>query len=265
MASLKDSAGDMLAMWKHIAQRAKEAERLNPPPPRQYKCPICQDVQWLFVIDETGEERARECECLKHDKIDRLMHSSQIAEGFLNKTFANFSVAGRPLIVVDAMKCASSYCKSFLDIEHMQENSLALLGTTGSGKTHLLMAAANVLMNAGVQVLYFPWVEGFNDIKDDFDMLATKMHKLQEARVLFIDDAFKGRAQLTDFQREQLFALINYRYLNRKPVMISSEIPLRDIYRMDNAIGGRLAEMTREFRVELTGCVGLDYRMRGIS
>ncbi|MFD2118157.1 hypothetical protein ACFSTH_11715 [Paenibacillus yanchengensis] len=30
------------------------------------------------------------------------------------------------------------------------------------------MAVSNNLLDRGVEVVYFPWVEGFNSLKDDF-------------------------------------------------------------------------------------------------
>ncbi|MNH86346.1 hypothetical protein D3C73_388010 [compost metagenome] len=138
---------------------------------------------------------------------------------------------------------------------------MCLIGRPGSGKTHLLMATSNNLLSRGIEVLYFPWVEGCADLKADFDKLAEKMHRLQAVEVLFIDDLFKGRQKPTDFQLEQIFAIINYRYLNKLPVLISSEWTIARMCEFDEATGSRINEMCKGHKVILDED-GLNYRLR---
>lgn len=138
---------------------------------------------------------------------------------------------------------------------------MCLLGRPGAGKTHLLMATANSLLEKGTEVVYFPWVEGCADLKSSFDLLAEKIQKLQTVEVLYIDDLFKGRERPTDFQLEQIFAIINYRYLNRLPVIISSEWTIARMCEFDEATGSRINEMCRDYKVVLDG-EGINYRLK---
>ncbi len=39
--------------------------------------------------------------------------------------------------------------------------------------------------------MYFPYVEGMGDLRNDFDQLETKLDAMRKAEVLFIDDLFK--------------------------------------------------------------------------
>ncbi|MBD5074400.1 ATP-binding protein, partial [Xanthomonas citri pv. citri] len=81
-------------------------------------------------------------------------------------------------------------------------------------------AAANELMRTCyVPVIYFPFVEGFTDLKNDFALLEAKLNRMKQADVLFIDDLFKpvnGKPRATDWQLEQMYSVLNYRYLNHK-------------------------------------------------
>lgn len=175
--------------------------------------------------------------------------------------FKNFDL-NRPQAVLDAYVAATNYFKTFREIRRTRQNSIALLGAVGSGKTHLLMAIANNLIKQQIPVIYFPWVEGFNNIKDDLDKLDEKVSKLQQVDVLYIDDLFKGRTSPTAFQLEQLFAIVNFRYLNNLPILLSSERDIDEIVEIDGAIGSRIYEMTRDFNVTLSGD-GLNYRLEG--
>lgn len=195
-------------------------------------------------------------------RIERLFESSRITWEFQQKTLDNFDIMGRPPIVQGAYHCAKNYLDHFEKFRNERQNSIALLGRPGCGKTHLLMAVANGLIGQGIPVLYFPWVEGFNEIKDNLDLTEERINRMQTVPVLFIDDMWKGRKQPTDFQIEQIFAVINDRYLNKLPVLISSEKDIDEMCSFDEAIGSRINEMCKDFRVVLKGDKSLNYRLR---
>jgi len=201
------------------------------------------------------------CECKEKRLIERLFSSSQITPQFQQKSLADFQLGNRPQMIIDAYHCTKAYVESFSDVRDGRQNSISLLGMPGSGKTHLLMAAANQLLADGVGVLYFPWVEGFNDLKANFDLLEDKIYRMQTVDVLYIDDLYKGRGKPTEFQTEQLFAIINYRYLNNKPIMISSERDVEEMCGFDMATGSRIYEMCKDFTVVLKGDMKLNYRL----
>ena len=48
------------------------------------------------------------------------------------------------------------------------------------------------------------------------------MNRYKNARVLFIDDLFKGK--ITDSDINIMFELINFRYFNNLPVIVSCEM-----------------------------------------
>ncbi|PWW06291.1 DNA replication protein DnaC [Paenibacillus cellulosilyticus] len=230
----------------------------------EYKCAICKDEEGYIVKDDDDREYWRICECKSIRRVERLMRSSHITDEFRQKRFGNFNHVGRPQVVVDAFEAAREYANVFREIRSSRQNSIALLGRPGCGKTHLLMAIANKLLSSGVGVAYFPWVEGFNDLKSDLDAVAEKVYRLQQAEVLYIDDLFKGRKEVTPFQIEQLFAIINYRYLQHKPLLISSERTVSDMCEIDEGIGSRIYEMSKTYRVTLQGGQELNYRLSGM-
>lgn len=182
------------------------------------------------------------------------MKFSEITDEFKTMTFSGFSLEGKDDLIHDAFNCAVNYYKRFDQIKGDRCNSISLLGQPGSGKTHLLTALANnLIQKKQVSVLYFPFVEGFNDLKDNFDLLEEKLTKMKRVGVLFIDDLFKGRDYPTPFQLEQMFAVINYRYLNHKPIMVSSEKTVDELCDIDEALGTRIYQMSREYTVVIKG------------
>ncbi|WP_245590479.1 ATP-binding protein [Aneurinibacillus terranovensis] len=241
-------------------QKVGQEDSTNHP---TYECEKCQDKEGYIVRGEDGREYWRFCECREQKKTKRMFKSSQITEEFQKLGFRNFITENRPKCVVDAYETAQDYLKYFDRFRNERKNSIALLGNPGCGKTHLLMAVSNNLMRKGVGVLYFTWVDLLNELKDDFDLLHEKVQRMQKVDVLFIDDLFKGRKEPTPFQLEQLFAIVNYRYLNHLPIMISSERDIDQICEIDEAIGSRIYEMCRDYTVLLQGSrKELNYRLR---
>lgn len=201
----------------------------------------------IFIDNNT----ARVCDCIAQRRIERLFKSSEITEEFRRLNFSNFSLNGRPPIIQDAFKCAVKYFKSFPNIKHQRRNSIALLGAPGAGKTHLLTAVANNLIKNQIEVLYFPYREGFDEIRDDLESLEQKCERMKAVEVLFIDDLFKRGA--TEFEIKTMYSVINYRYLNHKPIMVSSECLEDDLLNIDEALGSRIIEMCRDYLVEIVG------------
>ena len=58
-----------------------------------------------------------------------------------------------------------------------------------------------------------------------------------------------------------MFNIINYRYLKKAPVLISSEYKLKDLVYFDEAIGSRIGEMAKGRIIEFEG-KELNHRMR---
>ena len=71
---------------------------------------------------------------------------------------------------------------------------------------------------------------------------------------------FKGK--ITDSDVNIMFELINHRYFNNLPMIISSELSVLRLMDIDEALGSRLIEMSKDRVVELRG-KELNYRVYG--
>ena len=136
-----------------------------------------------------------------------------------------------------------------------------LTGQVGSGKTHLCLAIANELMYDGVSVIYMGYREVITRIKQNMmdEVYYNKViSRYKNCRVLMIDDLFKGSITSSDINI--VFELLNFRYFNNLPVIVSSELCVSKLMELDEAIGSRLIEMCRGNLVEIRGSK-LNYRM----
>ena len=228
-----------------------------------YNCDICKDTTFIIVKDAKGYEYAKECTCREKAISKKLMISSGISEDDAQKGFKGFNTFNEPLLE-NAKNTAISYFQNFKDIEDKRINSMMLCGKSGRGKTTLGLAIANNLIDKGVGVRYMPYRDVITSLKqqlasDNKSLYNDQMYKLQNARVLFIDDLLKGKVNETDINI--MYEVINYRYLKHKPVIISTEKTIEELLEFDEAIGSRLIEMSKGYIVTFDDSIP-NYRLR---
>lgn len=222
-----------------------------------YECDLCKDTEFIF----TNTNTVKPCECRQAKHFKRLYENSGISKAFRNKTFENFITTGKPKTIEKSKQVSQKYVKEFVG-----ENSIALLGQVGSGKTHLCIAIANELLKRNVGVLYMQYREVITALKQaicDDETYQRELNKYKGAKLLYIDDLFKGmlkQGSVNDSEMRIMFEIINYRYLNNSPIMVSSEYGIEKLLSFDEAVGSRIIEMCKGYIVELEG-MELNHRL----
>lgn len=221
----------------------------------EYRCSKCRDLRYIIENDE-----AVPCECKSLREAEEILKRSGISEGFRKKNFENFNYK-HDINLLKAYTTATTYVKNFHRLLPSRNNSVMFLGQVGSGKTHLSMAISNILMDNGVGVLYMPYRESIIKLKQnimDNEYYTREISRFKNAKVLYIDDLFKGSISGSDINT--MFEIINHRYFNGMPVIVSCEKSVDELLRIDEAIGSRLIEMCSGFIVEIKDRK-LNYRM----
>lgn len=258
---------------------------------KSYECLNCKDEGGYITVKKAGQtilnadgsesllnsegEYWTICSCRETKKINKLINSSEITEEFSKMTFNNFEIENSPNIIKEMHNLTVNYYAAFDEIEKNVQNSIALLGQPGCGKTHLLTALCNNMISNKIRsILYFPFVDGFDDLRADFNKLEQKLNRMKEADILFIDDLFKpvtkttkdgGRKkipQASDWEIKQVYSVINHRYMNHKPIFVSSELVFNEIIHLDEAIGTRIYQMCKKYFIEIDKNSNLNYRLK---
>ena len=206
------------------------------------------------------DNEAVPCECRAIRQAEEILSKSGISEEFRNKNFENFKTINDSQSI-NAYNKAREYSNNFHIIKNNTQNSIMFMGQSGSGKTHLSLSIANVLMDNGVGVVYMGYRDVITQIKQNImdEVYYNKiMNRYKNAKVLLIDDLFKGKVTESDINI--MFELLNFRYFNKLPVIVSCEMDVDRILSVDEAIGSRLVEMCK--CVEVKG-KKLNYRMYG--
>lgn len=225
-----------------------------------YKCPKCKDSGWISYKDKNGHSFCKHCDCWEVKLAAELMEQSCISQEFHSKGFKNFNTRDMPQLV-NAKSKAINYFKVFKDIEKSRNNSIMFYGQPGSGKTHLGVAISRSLMNKNVAVIYMAYRNAITKIKQimtDSTDYYREISRYSQARVLYIDDFLKGK--ITESDVNIVYEIINYRYMNNLPLIISTEKYLDELLVFDEAIGSRIIEMCRGNIIQLQG-KELNYRL----
>ena len=156
-----------------------------------------------------------------------------------------------------------SYYRNFQSIRESRKNSILFCGQVGSGKTHLSVALALNFIKKNIKVVYMPYRDVITGIKQnmlDYEYYKRLLWKYQSCEVLLMDDLFKGKINESDINI--VFEILNYRYLNFLPIIVSSELTVEGLLNFDEAIGSRIYEMCKDYLVEIDKSVENNYRLR---
>jgi len=177
------------------------------------RCPACKGAGWLRRNVPYGHPdfgKPEKCECLQalaRAKRKRdIMSLSSLGE-VRDKTMRNFNV--RVPGVQQAAKTARNFALA-------PDGWLVLLGPVGCGKTHLAAAIANACFDRLDMVVLFVTVADLLDhLRATFEPSSVitydeQFHRMRDAELLVLDDL--GAQYATDWAREKLFQLMNYRY-----------------------------------------------------
>lgn len=75
-----------------------------------------------------------------------------------------------------------------------------------------------------------------------------------------MDDLFKGKINESDINI--VFEIINYRYLNHLPIIVSTEFTTERLLAFDEGVGSRIYEMCKAYIVEIEKSRENNYRLR---
>jgi len=146
-------------------------------------------------------------------------------------TFESFAPRGRPNLAAfhqESLERAFQACQHYA---HTLDGWLLLQGNYGCGKTHLAAAIANECVSLGVPTLFLTVPDLLDSLRAAFDSDDTsfedRFDHIRNAGLLVLDDL--GTQHATEWAREKLFQLLNYRYINHLPVVLTTNQPLDEI------------------------------------
>lgn len=203
-------------------------------------CPICKNKGYIAEGQDLFAFTVKDCICKAKRRSVALAKDSGLSDLFARSDFKSFQT---PDAWTTSLKQAAwDYLRG------AKGKWFFVSGRPGTGKTHICTAICRRLIGDGEQTRFMAWREDAPALKaaineEDY---AARFREFADADVLYIDDFFKGK--VTEADVNLAFSLINARYNARsKRTIISSELPLREIAKLDEAISSRIYERAKGF------------------
>ncbi len=225
----------------------RPASDLQPPTPPDV-CPICLGKGFLVYDVPPGHpdfNRLAPCRCtearLAADHARELRGISNL--GALERfTFDNFLPDGAGLPEAIRRVLHDAYGMSV----HFAQNPdgwLVLLGSYGTGKTHLAAAIANYNLTLGRPAMFVVVPDLLDHLRAAYGPssesgLDERLEAIRSTPLLILDDL--GAHNSTPWAQEKLFQILNHRYNGRLPTVITTNQRLEEL---DPRIASRLAEL----------------------
>lgn len=165
-------------------------------------------------------DRVIPCSCRKEkmdkERQERYLRHCQLPEDAGNKNFNNFKVDD----------CTREAHQAALDL--VNENGikwLTLLGKVDMGKTHLLIAICKKWMENGKPARYAHVPLMLEELRKGYDLEGENAYHYKldffcKVSLLALDDL--GVQKPTDWAMERLNTIIDYRYINGLPLIVTT-------------------------------------------
>lgn len=147
----------------------------------------------------------------------------------------------------EAYEAAKEYAKI---LNPFIKYGLLFTGPVGTGKTHLAAGILKVAYNRGLDGVLISVPDLLNEIRNGYNNKGPSIEdKLKNKFIVILDDL--GAENLTDWVREKIFTLINHRYENQKPLIITTNCtPAQLTERIGERTTDRLREMCKIVKIE---------------
>ncbi len=204
--------------------------------PGDPNCPICGGIGYLrrdLPIDHPDFGKMSPCACraeeITQTAKSRLFRMSSL-DALKALRFSNFEKRGHiGLAARQADSLENAYNQAYHFAEHRQ-GWLLLLGRYGCGKTHLAAAIANHAIEQGVSTIFLTvpdlldWLRyAYTGANLSFE---ERFEEIREIPLLILDDF--GTQNATAWAQEKIYQIINHRYVNQLPTVVTSNVMVND-------------------------------------
>jgi DNA replication protein DnaC len=212
-------------------------ERADPGLLGDPNCPHCGGLGYLrrdLPLGHPDFGRLEICECRRQSVTEqvrsRLFSISRLNE-LSDLTFETFKPRGRKGLGDLQAQSLEWACNHARQYASSLNGWLLLQGGYGSGKTHLAAAIANFAVSMGVPTLFLTVPDLLDTLRFAYDSTDTtfeeRFEQIRNAELLVLDDF--GTQNATGWAQEKLFQIINYRYINKLSLVVTTNLALDEI------------------------------------
>ena len=161
----------------------------------------------------------------------------------------------------------------FQAINESGRNWLAYMGRSGSGKSTQAFMAVDALLKrkkpVWAKAYYYPeLVRELSAYRFDAEKYEDKLDDLLEPDLVLLDDYLDVIPKPESFEEQVALTLIKRRYLQRAPLILTTELTPPDFPKLmprhGEAVFGRVLEMC-DHRIEIYGSKSVNYRFHNAT
>ncbi len=200
-------------------------------------CPICGGIGYIrqeLPVSHPDFGRIQICTCRQdsirsqiREQLFKLSHLDQLQE----MTFETFEPRGSQLLGDHHQASIQHAFQAARDYAQNPSGWLLIQGRYGVGKTHLAAAIANTAVGSGIPTIFLTVPDLLDALRYTFSAEDTsfeeRFEEIRRAPLLVLDDF--GTQNTTDWAREKLFQILNYRYINHLPLVVTTNLLLDEL------------------------------------
>jgi DNA replication protein DnaC len=210
-------------------------------------CPHCHGLGYIRMDVPPGHPefgKVQICVC-RRDEVAlhtrRKLYAISRLDELKELTFDNFEPRGQvnlPPRQADSLEAAYNQARQYA---MKVDGWLLLEGGYGSGKTHLAAAIANFVVGVGLPTIFITVPDLLDALRYTYsspeESFEERFEEIRQAPLLILDDF--GTQNATEWAQEKLFQILNHRYINHLPLVITTNLSLDQI---EGRIRSRLSD-----------------------